>query len=142
MGGSLRIAVSKNPTRSWSPSDGDRHLDFDLHPAEWEKLFVDYFGVPEWEMHSDKEESSLYFARQKERIEKHIAERGYPLLGRLWHIYDDAGYEPNEIQSFHRECDDLRLKVDDPLARSMVDKLLAACYQAEQSSSGLWFLSD
>lgn len=63
MGGTLDIAIKKNPKSEWSEGDGDHHTDLAIEPLEWEKLFFDTLSAPKWETYLEGEDIVEYYER-------------------------------------------------------------------------------
>lgn len=134
--GSLDICIAKNPAASdWGV--GDYYSGMQLHPDEWEALFLGVFGVEEA---VDYESSS--FEEQEEAFQTFVAGQGFPMLSRIWHIYQDAYFLADEVDQLHGECVRLEAKTDDPIALKGLDKIKRGCMQAVNALSGVAFVSD
>lgn len=142
MGGSLRIAVKRNPNGMWDPIQGDHHLNLDIEPDEWEGLFFQALSAPKWEERIEGETAEEYFKRQEQLFKQNLSTKGYEMLGRIWDIYRDACFLPSEISKLYSECLKVRKKTKNVDALSALDKLVFACGEAKKVGSGLRLLSD
>lgn len=142
MGGILDIAIKRNPDGEWDPTAGDYHSDLGIDAVEWEKLFFDSLGAPKWEIFTEGEDVNQYYERQKTLFQKVLTNKGYPMMGRIWRIYQDVEYYPFEISQLLSECIEIQEAIDDPKAHATLDKLISACADALKTNSGLVLLSD
>lgn len=142
MGGNLDIAIQKRPGEEWNPAEGDHHTNLGIEPEEWEKLFVYTLGAPIWEKYVEGEDIEDYYNRQKDLFQATLMKIGYPMLSRIWRIYQDACYYPAEVGRLRSECAKLRGLVRDLSAQSAVEKLIAASDVALRANSGIALLSD
>ncbi len=71
---------------------------------EWEALFYEALGCPMGKdvLYVPGEDISEWEERVMVGFQSAIPE--YPLLGRAWHYYYGAWYEPGEIEQFRNEC--------------------------------------
>ncbi|MEP7212405.1 MAG: hypothetical protein ABI791_04985 [Acidobacteriota bacterium] len=143
MGGSLRIAVMRDPSGEWDPVRGDHHLDLDLEREEWEDLFFAVLGAPAWEAGLLENEGVFaYEERQKRNFETYLKSKGFEMLGRISDMYQDAEYEPSEVAELREECSRVEELTDNAEVLEGVRKLVFACNEAVKIGSGLILLSD
>lgn len=142
MGGTLDIAVKKNPFGEWDESKGDHHTDLGIEPDEWEQLFFNVLQAPQDVIYFDGEDMSEYYKRRERLFQENLKNKGYEMLGRIWYIYRDASYLPSEINKLLEECLEVQKKTNNVPALSALKKLIIGCNKALEIGSGLRLLSD
>lgn len=141
VGGSLRVAVMRNPVGDWDTKQGDRHLNIDIEPDEWEALFFDALDAS-WADRIEGEDGWAYLERQRKLFGQALSAKGYEMLGRIWEIYQDAAYLPSEVGKLREESLSVQKMTDDAAALEALRKILFACDEAQRIDSGIRMLSD
>jgi len=59
-----------------------------------------------------------------------LTAKGYEMLGRIWYVFRDVYYSPNEIEKLLAECLGVKLKTENPKALSALEKLTSASQAA------------
>lgn len=135
----MNILVVKDP----DPSAGDYFTGYQLLLEEWVQLYSKVSGVPgdfpinRGSLTLDEYDDALAGAFQAS-----VSEKGYRMLGRIWTIYQDVVFLPQEISELQNECAQLSRGCRDEMARSGLEKLLVGCEKARTLDSGLLLSSD
>ena len=67
----------------------------------------------------------------------------YPMLGRIWNMYEDVGYTPEQVRQLRDECLKLQaIATANPHALEALKKLIMACDEAIKVGGGLFLVSD
>lgn len=142
--GTLRLTIMRNPFDgdSFDTTKGDHHTDLEISDDEWAELFFSVLQVPKNQEFIDGEDTEKYNERQEVRFKRYLKTKGYPMLGRIWNMYRDANYLSTENNQLLEECLKLQKKPENVHALSALGKLIAACYEATKSGSGLAVISD
>lgn len=140
--GSLHPYVVHDPTNYW---EGGRHKDdfyvgFDLHWGDWEALFWDALNASRRDEYVQGTDIGEFHERNRRQFQESIS--GYPLLGRIFDMYEDATYKAEEVNQLRNECLKVRDGTDHAGAIRALNKLILACRKASQGSLGLLLLSD
>lgn len=143
------IAVMKNPDdeNSWDTVKGDHHTDFEIEGQEWEELIFKVLQAPEFEKYVEGEDVDAYYERQEKQLREDLTGKGYPMLRRLWcsfiwFNYRNISYAPSDIHQLLAECLILQKRTENVYALSALRKLIAACYDAINTDSGLCLHTD
>lgn len=137
--GRLDFVLRPHPSGPWDDS-ADRTLPIFLIGDEWSALFRDVLHVKDPEPYVAAEDIEEYTERQRMLFQQSIAE--YPMLGRIWDMYTDASYEPNEMSQLRDECLRVKASTSNVVAMRGLDKLLRACDEALEESLGLILFCD
>lgn len=120
----------------------DRYLNLLLTGEEWGGLFYETLNCPRAtvEPFSRGEDTVQWRERYKLKFQQAMPE--YPMLSRMWDLFEYASYRPDEIPQLREEC--LRVKVNaaNEKALAALAKLVMACDEASKLSSGLLFVPD
>lgn len=141
----LDIYLVHNPD-IWNrqPLDGERGTDERLEYQEWEAIFfTELMGFCPYVSRSEMLEAENRGLRRdlyQQRFQEAIPE--YPLLGRMWDMYVDAFYKPEEVDSLLQECLKVKAKTKNTLALKGLDKLICGCIEASESKLALYLACD
>ncbi len=139
--GSLSPHVVRNPESYWDDghSEDDFYVGYDFHPWDWEALFFEELKCPEWQ-YIEGENIEVRDKREYARFQD--CTREYPLLGRIWDMYQDAGYRADEVRQLREQCLKLQLRATSEKAARALGKLILACDKALERKLGLLLISD
>jgi hypothetical protein len=118
------------------------YLGIDLRAEEWAALFYQVLGCPDPSKYpySQEESSDQYEDRYRKLFQDAIP--AYPMLARIWDMYTDVEYQPNEIDQLRAECERVKLVNSNLAASEWLDKMLGGCDAAIQRGLGLYLASD
>jgi hypothetical protein len=118
------------------------YLGIALPGEEWAALFYEVLGCPDpgEYPYSPGEDVDQYEDRYKKVFQDSIP--SYQMLSRIWDMYTDVEYQPDEINQLQAECLRAKLITSNPMATQWLAKLLRACDAALQSGLGLFLASD
>ena len=140
--GSLHPYVVRNPVSYWD--DGyhkdDFYVGFDFHWVDWEALFWGALNAAERDEYVQGEDIIEFHERNRRKFEESIPE--YPLLGRIFDMYEDAVYEAEEVNQLREECLKAREGTEHAGAIKAANKLILACDKASERGLGLRLISD
>ena len=127
--GSLHIFLARDPER-WAVAEDTVVVRFDFHPEDWHALFVDVLhaaaqGPPEWVREEFRE-----------------ATTDYPMLGRIWSVYDECLFFPDDLSELRGECVKLKSETTQPEAVKALRKLIYACDEAAKRGFSLILSGD
>jgi hypothetical protein len=135
--GMLHIFVVRDAKR-WR-EDG-RFLEIGFGPYDWESLFLDVLNCPAIESRAEGESYVEHLERYRKKFQHAIP--NYPMLGRIWDIYEDVSYTPGEVKQLHEECLRVKTYTSHPDALRALRKLIFACDEALKVGQGLFLASD
>lgn len=114
----------------------NRSLGIDFLGKEWGALFFKVLECPE----EPDDYSKEIYEQYKMQFQATIPQ--YPYLARIWDIYIDIYYKPEEIKDMLGECIQIKSQSANVLAEQGLTKLIKACEIALRENSGLLLLSD
>lgn len=139
--GMLDLSIAEDPN-NWGQNPKDRHLDVCIHEGDLKAIYTDTFQVneAEFEKYEEGKNSSELHERNRKIFEQSISE--YPMLGRIYDIYEDYVFTPEEVENLQTECLKAKLIATNPSADLALRKLIYACNEALKNDFHLLFLSD
>jgi hypothetical protein len=66
----------------------------------------------------------------------------YPMLARIFDMYEDYIYIPEEVIELRNECFHLKTKMTEPNAIKALRKLIYACTEVSKTRCNLMFVCD
>ncbi len=122
--------------------EGERATHERLKYEEWEAIFfitlMNY--CPMYEHYVEGQDLNELSERDRIRFQQAIPE--YPLLGRMWDMYVDAKYKPEEVVKLREECFKVQAMAENTDALKGLDKLLQFCDEAEKKKLGIFLACD
>ncbi len=140
--GSLHPHVVRNPENYWNGghSEDDFYVGFDFHYWDWEALFAGVLNCPEWEPYVEGEDIMEREKREYARFQQCTSD--YPLLGRIFDMYQDAEYRADEVSQLREQCLRLQSRTNHAEGWRALAKLILACDKALERKLGLLLISD
>ncbi|MES2462803.1 MAG: hypothetical protein V4671_19650, partial [Armatimonadota bacterium] len=105
-----------------------RYLELDFHPADWEALFLETLGCPPYDPCRPEEDANQ--CRDRNRRLFRAAILGYPLLGRIYDLYEDALFSSEEVPLLREECERAKNQANHPGGIRALRKLIFAANEA------------
>ena len=141
--GRLSIFAVRDPKSFFEGlKEPDHYLDIDLNGDEWAALFYDVLKCPKATVEPFSPGDDAEQWRKRYRLKFQESMPNYPLLGRIWDIYEYGSYRPNEIAQLREECLRIQNNTSNEKALAALTKLVTACDEASKNSSGLLFVPD
>jgi hypothetical protein len=137
--GTLEIAVVQNPPH-WNEDAGDRHLGVCFNYGDWESIFVDVLHCSDGVPYVKGEDVREYWERNRRLFQQSIPE--YPMLGRIFDMYEDYVFTPEEVERLREECLRVKSFASNPAADLGLRKLIYACNEASKERRSLEFICD
>ena len=148
--GSLHIYLARDPER-WTVAEDTVEMRFDFHPGDWHALFVGVLQVPILD-----EDDLQQLIERNRYVEVHEtlgpdewqeqkfreATTDNPMLGRIWSVYDDCMFGPDELSELRGECLKLKSDTTQPEAVKALRKLIYACDEAAKRGFSLILSGD
>ena len=139
--GSLHPYVLPDPDKfRESGVFAEDYVGFDFHWVDWESLFWGALNAARREEYVQGEDISEFEVRNRRRFQQSLF--AYPLLGRVFDMYEDADYQAEEIDQLREECLRVRRGTQHAPAIRALDKLILACNKASDRGIGLSLSSD
>ena len=136
----LDFVVMPNREVTWSD---ETHLEMGgMEEDEWHTLFHDALGCPMGNEEPYTHGQDIDDWEQRIRLKFQRAIPDYPLLGRAWHYYYGAWYEPDEVEQLRAECQKAQATISNQVALNVLEQLICACNEALRRKSGLMLDSD
>ncbi|HXG64147.1 MAG TPA: hypothetical protein VNO70_03510 [Blastocatellia bacterium] len=144
--GSLSICAVPDP-KNWqdTQSESAYWLDLTLDGPEWGAIFHDVLRIPvigskplAESQNAEGQENSR--GKYMQLFQGAIPE--FPLLGRIYDLYEDVAYKHHEIMWLREECLKVQLMTSNPEAKEGLRKLILACDEAMRRNTGLYLASD
>ena len=148
--GSLHIYLARDPER-WRGAEDTVDMRFDFHPEDWDALFVNVLHVPMLnEDDLQQQHGRNLCVEADDYIDRFEWERDlfrdalpeYPMLGRIWTMYDDSVFRLEELPPLRGECVKLKSETTQPEAVKALRKLVYACDEAAKRGFSLMLRSD
>jgi hypothetical protein len=138
--GSLHLYVVCTP--NWQPyEEGDaRYLNLDFHFSDWEALFYGALNGARGDEYIVGEDINEYEERNRKKFQQSIPE--YPMLVRIFDMYEDYVFTHEEIIKLRNECLKLKSELTEPNAVRALRKLIYACDEASEVGWALMFVCD
>ena len=139
--GSLHLYVVCAP--GWKPYDsGDaRYLDLDFHVTDWEALFLGFLNVPApWVPYVEGEAVTEHHEKSRKNFHESLPD--FPMLRRIFDMYEDYRFDVTEVEALRQECATLMSRTPDPAANIALRKLLYGCDNALHAQCDLMFVCD
>lgn len=120
---------------SWRPYDGGdaRYLELDFHRTDWEALFPGMLGCPDYDRNRTTEGNRDLFRQS-------IPD--FPMLGKIFHSYEDYSYNGHDLERLRNECRHLLSRATDTKAAKALRKLIYASDQAVNAGCALMLVCD
>ena len=139
----LRIHLVRNP-ETWDGRirEGERITYEQIRYEEWEAIFFTVIMgyCPMYEYYVEGQNLDERDERARLRFQQAIPD--YPLLGRMWDVYVDAIYKPEEVSQLRKECMRVQAMTDNAEALRGLGKLIKYTEEAERSGLGLFLACD
>ena len=139
--GSLHLYLSQDPG-NWRGVDRPEefYLELDFHLSDWEALFVGILKVPDYDRYVEGDDINEHHERNRMKFEQSIPD--YPMLSRLFDMYEDYKFDPNELPKLREECERLKLRNSNSEGLRALRKLILAADQASKRGFYLMFICD
>lgn len=139
--GSLHMCLVRDP-KNWrgvEQTDGF-YMELDFHGSDWDALFIDVLGFPGWDEYVEGDDVFELHERNRKKFERTIPE--YPMLARIFDMYEDYQFAPDEVLELREECERVKLTTSNPGARKALRKLILASNEATKRGFHLVFSCD
>lgn len=138
--GRLAIYVVRDPMNWYGEiSDKEQYLG-DFTGPQWESLFYKVLGCPTPNSAMPNEDVDEASDRYRIEFRNHL--RQYPMLSRIWDIYEGVNYLPKDVHQLRNECLEVRISTANPYALDGLNILILACDKAKGLGYGLVLESD
>lgn len=127
--GSLHIYLARDLER-WHVAGDTVEMRIDFHPEDWHALFV---GV----LHVETLGPTGWLTQESRELDT-----DFPMLGRIWSVYDECVFLPDDVSTLRGECVKLAPETAQPEAVRALRKLLYACDEATKRGFGLILTGD
>ncbi len=101
--GSLHFYVVADSELKPYETDDSTYLELDFHFSDWKALFVKTLKVPEYEEYKFDEDIKLFEERNRKKFQESIPD--YPMLSRIFDIYEDYVFTTSEILCLSRNAE-------------------------------------
>lgn len=135
--GTLHIYVVHNPG-TWNAAAGYQHIPVCLTEDDWQAIFINHLHCAEREPYVPGEDDWLN--RNRQLFERSIPE--YPMLGRIFDMYEEYVFPPNEVAPLRDECVRARTSSADPATDLALRKIIYCCGVASAGNYHLVFSGD
>ena len=137
--GTLHIYVVRVPG-TWNGDAGDRHIPVCLNEDDWQAIFFKCLHSAEREPYVGGEDTNDWLNRNRRLFEQPIPD--YPMLGRIFDMYEDYVFTPDEVVRLRDECVRARALSFEPSADVALRKIIYCCDVAAADSLHLVFSGD
>jgi len=139
--GSLHLFLTQDPTKCRGVDRPEEfYLELDFHLSDWQALFIGILDVPDYDRYVEGDDISELHERNRKKFEQSIPD--YPMLSRLFDMYEDYKFAPNELPKLREECERLKLRTTNTEGLKALRKLIFAADQASQRGFHLMFICD
>ena len=139
--GSLHLYFVRNP-ENWHGEDRKDtfYIELDFHFSDWEVLFIDVLHFPGWDKYVEGDDVNELHERNRKKFEQTIPD--YPKLARIFDMYEDYQFTPEELPQLREECLSVKSKTSSLQAIKALRKLIYACNEASKQGFHLLFICD
>ncbi len=137
--GTLDTALVQDPAR-WNEGAGDRYIGVCFIDEDWESIFRQVLHCSEGEPYVEGEDVHQHWERNRRLFQKSIPD--YPMLGRIFDMYEDYVFTPTEVGRLRVECLKVKAMAANEAADLGLRKLIYACDEASRESLCLMFVCD
>jgi hypothetical protein len=137
--GTLHTFVIRDPG-NWNADAGDHHLPVCLNEDDWTAIFFTGLHSAEREPYVQGEDISDWMNRNRLLFAQSIPE--YPMLGRIFDMYEDYTFSPDEVVRLRDECVRARALSSEAAADVALRKIIYCCDVASAGSLHLVFFCD
>jgi len=138
--GQLDICVAREP-ESWIDGVGEGEcLGIGLTGPQWESIFyqvLNYTGAEPYKVGEDVDE---YYKRVRSHFQSYLCR--FPMLSRIWNIYEGVNYMPDEVEPLRDECYKVLSSTANPYAVEGLNNLIIGCNKALELGYGMVLESD
>lgn len=140
VGGHLDIFVVRDVETFRGATDGvNRHVGV-FTGADWEALFYDVLNGPEWGEYAGDGSFDEHFERQRVKFQQSIPD--FPMLGRIFNMYEDVIYGPTDVKRLRDECLTTQASTTNTHTLEALNKLIHASDEALKVGLGLYLAAD
>ena len=139
--GSLHLYLVRD-LKNWRGEDREDafYLEMDFHASDWQAVFKDVLQVPEGDDYKEGDNVGELHERNRAKFQRSILE--YPMLARIFDMYEDCEYSPAEVKRLWEESLKLKGSLSHPEAVRALRKLIYACDEASERGFSLVFICD
>jgi hypothetical protein len=137
--GTLHTYVVRVP-ENWNADSGDRHIPVCLNEVDWQAIFFKRLHCPERDAYVPGEDTNDWLNRNRRLFERSIPD--YPMLGRIFDMYEDYTFTPNEAALLRDECLRAKASSSEPSADVALRKIIYCCNIASAENRHLVFSGD
>lgn len=137
--GTLHIAVVHDPAQ-WSEDAGDRDIRICFNSDDWESVFLKSLHCPVREPYSQGEDVNDWKERNRICFQRAIPQ--FPMLGRIFDMYEDYLFTPSEVEQLRAECLKAKAVALNPRANLGLRKMIHACEVASKDGFHLLLSCD
>jgi hypothetical protein len=134
------VLVKESRLENGETNRENRYLGIGFTGGDWEAIFFDTLHCPEYEPYNFDEDIDAHTERQRQLFKQSIPE--YPMLGRIWDMFEDVSYNSEESKQLREECLKLKSLTTNLRAIRGLEKLIAASDEAIIADTALWLASD
>lgn len=139
--GSLHLHFVRDPENWHGEERRDAfYIELDFHPGDWEALFFDVLHFPGRDKYVEGDDINELNERNRKKFEQAIPE--YPMLARIFDMYEDYQFTPDELPRLREECLSVKSKTSNPQASRALRKLIFASDEASKRGFYLLFICD
>ena len=119
-------------------ASGDRCTGIGINGNEWAELFYQILNCPQPPPYSG--DPSAYEERRSEEFRRSLPRN--PMLARIYDMFADAWYKPEEVAALRAECIQIRDEQSAPDTPEALRTLIFACDEALKERTGLYLACD
>ncbi|MCM3869795.1 MAG: hypothetical protein ND895_03710 [Pyrinomonadaceae bacterium] len=116
------------------------YMGLDLHSSDWEALFINVLHVPRCDEFAQGDDINEFHERNRKKFEQSIPK--YPMLARIFDMYEDYEFAPDELPRLRAECQEVKSETSNPVAIKALRKLIFASDEASKRGFSLMFICD
>jgi hypothetical protein len=138
--GDLDPILARDPVNYEGREDGEIWLNFTFNIYDWKSLYFGELQCPQYEPMIGGEKTAELRSQWMAKFHDCCAD--YPLLARIYDMYADAIYCPEEVQHLKRQCLELLERTGNAGAWRALAKLIVICKKAEDLDMGVLLAAD
>ncbi len=124
----------------WSETSENRNLKVCFNQNDWEAVFVGTRQCPKWQPYIEGENVFEHKERNRKLFQQSIPD--YLMLGRIFDMYEDYIFNPEEVGKLRQECLKATPLASNSAASLALRKLIYVCDEALKDKFYLEFSCD
>jgi hypothetical protein len=134
------VIMSDPENQQTQDSDDAFQVPFNFNYLDWNALYFGELKCPGYDPYVEGENFIEYENRWIAKFRQCCSD--FPLLARIYDMYADAIYRPDEVPQLKAQCEALLSQTQNNAAGRALAKLIIICNKAAEHNKGILFSCD